>query len=281
MYLTCRVCKKIKLPEEYEYRKDTGKHRTECKDCRVTVKRMKRKGEPNIKDTGLFFTDPHMPFHHPDMIPFLSSVDDVYKPKWFVCGGDEVDNHWGNFHQIDPSVPNPDAELEMAREAMAELTGRFPNVQAVISNHGDLALRKCIKGNFPSQLTPTYHEITQAPDTWTWQEKVRIGNVLFEHGDKTTSANPFLHAQNMSLFLGEPVNVMMGHNHSRFELVMNRFGYDNIWGAYGGCLINLTLPAFKYWRSKPVALGCVVFLDGMPKHIPMRLDLHNRWTGDL
>lgn len=38
----CRICSEVKPLSEYEERNDSGKHRTECRDCRATAEVARR-----------------------------------------------------------------------------------------------------------------------------------------------------------------------------------------------------------------------------------------------
>ena len=39
----------------------------------------------------LIISDTHIPYHHPDLIPFLKDLKEIYKPDRVIHIGDEVD----------------------------------------------------------------------------------------------------------------------------------------------------------------------------------------------
>ena len=50
----------------------------------------------------LIISDTHIPYHHPDLIPFLKDLKEIYKPDRVIHIGDEVDKHAMSFHDSDP-----------------------------------------------------------------------------------------------------------------------------------------------------------------------------------
>lgn len=45
----CRICQTTKPLDDFYYRKDVGKHRSECKECLIEMHRYKKLGVCNIK----------------------------------------------------------------------------------------------------------------------------------------------------------------------------------------------------------------------------------------
>ena len=54
----------------------------------------------------LIISDTHCPYHHEDLIPFLTAIKKKYKPDRVVHIGDETDKHGLNFHGQDPDLPS-------------------------------------------------------------------------------------------------------------------------------------------------------------------------------
>ena len=78
-------------------------------------------------------------------------------------------------------------------------------------------------------------------------------------------------------------NLMVGHNQGNYSIEYTASSSHLYWGAYGGCLIDKDSYAFAYGKHslrKPV-IGCTVILDGRPLLVPMLLDKHGRWVGQL
>lgn len=230
----------------------------------------------------LFFTDSHSPYHHPDILEFLIAVKDECKPTMIINGGDEVDNHALSFHNSDPNLDAPGAELENARLFISDLHDVFPDMRICESNHGSLHYRRAKAHGIPVQYLRTYREIL-FPDGggegWSWHENIRIE---MEYGRDLQ----FQHSCTGDLLKGaahENANLYVGHEHSKFGIGYGANAYETYYSVYGGCTLDTQAMAFAYGKlfpNKPV-LGCVVIKDGVPYAIPLRTDKHNRWIGSL
>jgi len=70
----------------------------------------------------LVISDCHFPFAHPDWHKFLTKLKSKYRPTTIVQIGDEVDFHSINVnHVIDPDLPSPKDELELAKKDIQKL----------------------------------------------------------------------------------------------------------------------------------------------------------------
>jgi len=56
----------------------------------------------------LFISDMHVPYHHPNTVPFLKMLKDRYSPTRIICLGDEVDKHGLSFHGSRIGIPHLD-----------------------------------------------------------------------------------------------------------------------------------------------------------------------------
>jgi len=230
----------------------------------------------------LYFTDLHAPYQHPDALDFLRAVDARYHPSMYICGGDEVDNHALSFHNSDPNLDSAGVELDQAREFLAELHDYFPDVRICESNHGSLHYRRAKAHGIPVQYLKTYRDIlfpSGDGKQWSWHDNIRIE---MQYGKDLQ----FQHQCNGDLIKGaahEDCNLIVGHEHSKFGIGYAASAGGAYWSVYGGCLLDIDSMAFAYgklFNNKPV-LGAVIIQDGVPHCIPMRVDAHNRWTGDL
>ena len=128
---------------------------------------------PEIARSILVIPDQHMPYHHQDMIAFLSTVKDAFKPDVVVNLGDELDHHALSFHDSDPNLDSAGAELERARPVLLELAKLFPQQLVCNSNHGSMHYRRAKAHGIPVQYLRRYREVL-FPDGggegWSWQD---------------------------------------------------------------------------------------------------------------
>ena len=233
---------------------------------------------------GLVISDLHAPYQHPDGLPFLYRVKDIFGPFTdYFSVGDETDGHGWSYHEPDPSLPNSDLEFEMARKFMKQLYEFTEHKCKVMkSNHGALAYRKSKTGRIPSQImAQAYERALDAPPGWSWHqqyiaETIR-GPVLLHHG--FSSSNSWLVAKERGM------SVITGHHHTKFSLHQEYVHSLNrtIYAAQIGCLIDVNSDAFKYAENnkEKQRLGVLVLLDGVPILVSMNLNNLGRWVGRL
>ncbi len=121
----------------------------------------------------LVISDTHCPYHHPDLLPFLSSIRRKYKPDRVVHIGDECDKHGLNFHGQDSDLPSAGDELEQARRTIHEIEKLWPEVDLLHSNHGSLAYRRAFKAGLPRAYMRGYNEVLEVGPGWK-----KAGNLL-------------------------------------------------------------------------------------------------------
>lgn len=230
----------------------------------------------------LHICDTHAPYNHVDMIPFLAEVKHLYQPTRVIHGGDEVDNHALSFHDSDPNLDSAGPELHKARAVIKQLEELFPVVELVHSNHGSLVYRRAAKHGIPTEYLKSYREVL-FPDGggagWSWEEQIRIvlpngEDLQFQHQCSGDIMNAAAH---------ERCNIVLSHEHSKFEINYKASKSALYFGIYGGCLLDLKSLAFAYGKTHPKRpiIGCSVIVDSQPVLIPMILDQHGRWTGKV
>ena len=70
----------------------------------------------------LVISDCHFPFAHPDWHGYLTKLKSKYKPTHVIQIGDETDMHSINVsHIIDPDLPSPKDEYELAKKDLKKL----------------------------------------------------------------------------------------------------------------------------------------------------------------
>lgn len=238
---------------------------------------------PKLPDTILCIPDLQAPYHHPDALAFLSMVAQRYKPDQVVGIGDEVDFSFLSNHDKYPETDNPVPELEGALKFMEALFKLFPSALALTSNHvhGRLATARK-NGRIPPTMLRNWREIIGAPRGWEWYEEVRLGNYMFRHGDGWPKLTKAHLGYGVPDNYGQHFNVVHGHLHSLHGIEARLpVGDEDYYAAYTGCLINPRSKAFDYTKAPKNKLGCLVIIHGVPKRVPMRLDVIGRWIGQL
>lgn len=233
-------------------------------------------------DCILVIPDLHAPYQHPDALDFLIEVAAKYKPTRVINLGDETDGHALSFHDSDPNLDSAGVELHKARKFLNKLEKVFPVMQFCHSNHGSLIFRRAHKSGIPVEYIKSYREIlfpNGGGQGWTWHDCIRdtLPNgqaIQFQH----QSVGDYM--QNAA---HERCNIVLGHEHGKFQIEHKASKAALYWGLYSGCLIDSASLAFAYGKlfpKKPI-IGCSIIIDSQPILIPMLLDDKGRWVGKL
>lgn len=226
----------------------------------------------------LIISDTHIPYHHPDLIPFLTKIKKKYKPDKIVHIGDEIDKHAMSFHDSDPDLPSAGDELKQSLPIIKELEKLFPDMDLLDSNHGSLVYRRALKYGIPKAYLRNYNEFLEVGKRWKWHDDLTLktpsGPVYFCHGKV---ADVLKLAQSMGM------SCVQGHYHSSFNIKYYGNSLGLYFGLQVGCLINKDSLAFRYnktQRARPI-IGLGMIVNGLPKLVPMVLDKKGRWNGKI
>ena len=226
----------------------------------------------------LIISDTHIPYHHPDLIPFLKKIKSIYKPDRVIHIGDEVDKHAMSMHDSDPDLPSAGDELKQSIPVIKELEKLFPTMDLLDSNHGSLVYRRALKHGIPKAYLRNYNEFLQVGKGWKWHDDLTIktpgGPVYFCHGKV---ADVLKLAQSMGM------SCVQGHYHSSYNIKYYGNSLGLYFGLQVGCLINKDSLAFRYnktQRARPI-IGLGMIVNGLPKLVPMVLDNKGRWNGKI
>jgi len=226
----------------------------------------------------LIISDTHIPYHHPDLIPFLIKIKKEYKPDKIVHIGDEIDKHAMSFHDSDPDLPSAGDELKQSLPIIKELEKLFPDMDLLDSNHGSLVYRRALKYGIPKAYLRNYNEFLEVGKRWKWHDDLTLktpgGPVYFCHGKV---ADVLKLAQSMGM------SCVQGHYHSSFNIKYYGNSLGLYFGLQVGCLINKDSLAFRYnktQRARPI-IGLGMIINGLPKLVPMVLDKKGRWNGKI
>ena len=225
----------------------------------------------------LIISDTHIPYHHPDLIPFLKDLKEIYKPDRVIHIGDEVDKHAMSFHDSDPDLPSAGDELKQSLPIISDLEYLFPEMDLLDSNHGSLVFRRAYKHSIPKAYLKDYKDYLQVKN-WKWHDDLTIntpcGPVYFCHGKM---ADVFKLAQCMGM------STVQGHYHSSYSIKYFGNSLGLYYGLQVGCLVDKDSLAFRYnktQKARPI-IGTAVIIDGQPRLVPMILNSKGDWIGKI
>lgn len=210
----------------------------------------------------LFISDMHIPYHHPNTLPFLKMLKDRYEPTRVVCLGDELDKHALSFHDSDPDLMSAGDELRAALPVIKEVEKLFPVMDIIDSNHGSMVFRKAKHHGVPRHYLKSYNDVLEVGDGWKWHMDMTIelpdGQQVYIHHGKSADAIKTSQAMGMSH--------VCGHFHESFGVKY----WANPNGLYfainSGCLIDDSNYAFSYNNvnlKRPI-IGTSLIIDGVP-----------------
>jgi len=216
----------------------------------------------------LAIPDLHFPFAHPDAFRFLADLKKEFNPDIVVCLGDEVDFAALSFHDRDPDMPGARHEYEAALAQMHKLYRIFPDVLCCTSNHTSRGFRVAYKAGLPSSMLRGYREFLEAPQGWSWHDRIVINDCLYIHGDAASGP-----AGTRKLVSENRMSVVHGHFHSNAGVQYSASPFRQVFGCNAGCLIDVNAMAFRYgnkYASKGT-VGAAIIRGGKEAHfIPMR-----------
>ena len=237
-----------------------------------------------LPECVLLIPDLQAPYQLPDALQFLKMVADKYKPDAVLCIGDEVDFNFLSSYDKEPLIDEPERELEQAQEFMGKLFKMFPKAHSLTSNHVHGRLHGARKqARLLPQMLTKWEQLIGAPKTWGWYEEVRMGEVLFRHGDKWPTLTMTHLARAIPDKYGCPLSVVHGHVHSKIGVqAIMPYGDDEYWAAYTGCLMNPRSRAADYCKAMNLKLGTIVIKHGVVHKVPYRRDpVTMAWTRRL
>ena len=227
----------------------------------------------------LVISDLHFPFAHPDWFEFLSKLKKLYKPNHIIQIGDEADMHSINVsHIIDPDLPSPKDELELAKKDMRKLYKLFPKMVLLESNHGSMVYRRAISRGMSRSFIKSYNDIWGIGKGWVWKDKYQIntdkGRVLFAH----QFCKDILKA-----VASYSQSCVQGHFHTTSEIKFAGNEFHLNFGMTVGCLVDVKSLSMNYMKlnlKKPV-LSCGLITNGMPHLTPMYLKKSGSWDRNI
>lgn len=221
----------------------------------------------------------HLPYQHPDTIPFLTHVRDIVDPTLWINGGDEVDFHQLSYHESSNEAVGAEQERSQAYNYMQEFYRLSEGAPTLVlaSNHGSMVWRKAKSNNIPKHFIKSYEDVWGAPKEWRWVTKATLTlpngqRCRFAH---QMSVNMLTASQNLGM------NAVGAHHHNQLGFRYWNNGIEQMFGGHMGCLVDQDSIAMEYSNAniKQSVLGCVAIIDSEPVVFPMHLDENRRWIG--
>lgn len=213
------------------------------------------------------FSDPHIPFNHPNYLQFCIDTFKKFNVGPIVCSGDLVDNHALSRFQSEPCAKGAYDELNMSIDEVAKYVKAFPDVKLCLGNHDAIPARQAASVGIGQRYLKSFSEVLKLPETWEVSDEVIINNVLYKHGENCLGKDGALNAA-----IQERMSVVIGHSHSFGGCKYSANKRDTIFGLNVGCGIDVDAYAFVYGKHAKFrpTLGCgIVFNESYAIFVPM------------
>ena len=218
----------------------------------------------------LIFGDTHLPYHHPKLLSFLQNIKSKFNPERVFHTGDLADQYSFSSYSKLPEAENAPSEIKGIRKAVKEIGKLFPKMTIVSSNHDDRLYKRSRLAGIPKEIILPYKQLVGADHLdWNWvtDYQLRLPNkthlYIAHHRSSSSLA--------LSKALG--VNVVQGHEHTKFGINYTATPHGKLFSVDCGCLIGDNHYAFGYNKQsifRPV-LGCCMIINSHPILIPFDL----------
>lgn len=214
-----------------------------------------------MKPRILCIGDAHEPYAHPKYLDFCRRKADEFKCNTFISVGDFVENHAISYHERNPDLDGPKAELAMAIRKLTLWRKAFPDMQVCIGNHDSLPERKIMTAGLTAKTFTGYVNYYETPG-WKWKSEIIIPafhhRLWFKHSwAKGTMAKGGVGGY----------SIICGHTHTEAGVKWSQFPGHSSFSLYVGCGINMKSAAFDYAKHNgnlPV-ISCATIIDGEPQ----------------
>ena len=226
----------------------------------------RRKKSMSEKPVGVF-SDPHIPFNHPNYLQFCIDTFKKFGVGQVVCTGDLVDHHAISRFQSEPCAKGAYDELDMSIAEVSKYVKAFPKVRMCKGNHDAIPVRQAATVGIGERYLKSYSELLHLPKTWEIADEFIINDVLYKHGINCMGKDGAINSA-----IQERMSTVIGHSHAFGGCKYSANKRDIIFGMNVGCGIDIDAYAFaygKYDKNRPT-LGCgIVFDSGNAIFVPM------------
>ena len=229
-------------------------------------------------ETILCFADPHYPYQHQDLIPFLQALINQFNPNRIICLGDLIDAHALSSYQKEAKSCRARQEWLDTKKELKPLIKLIPELEITLGNHTMRHLKRAQEIDIPEEYFKSLNDIFELPNTWIFTDEIWIENTKFFHGEGFNGRYSAHHMLNTL-----SCNIVHGHLHSNAGINYRDNGIDVRWVLSCGCLVDTKSFAFTYGKNckdKPL-LGAALIINGVPMFFPMKLNNKGRWIGHL
>lgn len=214
------------------------------------------------------FSDPHIPFNHPNYLQFCIDTFRQYHVGRIVCLGDLVDFHAISRHETETCAKSPIDELDMTIAGVKQFTDAFPDVDFIPGNHDLIYIRQAATLGIDKRFLKSFKELFELPKKWRIHDDEYISDgILYKHGINCAGKNGAINTA-----IQERMSTVIGHSHAFGGCQYSANPRDIIFGLNVGCGIHISQYAFAYGKhakNRPT-LGCgVVFNSASAIFIPM------------
>lgn len=189
--------------------------------------------------------DLHCPASAKNGPAFAEKIFSKHKVDRIVQLGDDTDQAaFSTKYPMNPDMPSPGSELELAVKDLKRWSSRFKEVDVIESNHSLRYFKKALCAGLPSAVLRRYSEIMKWPSGWTYHEhgQLVIDGVHYIHEGFSSGSWMRAHEKIKS-------SVCMGHLH-RAGIVHSHSGYSlrkkKMFSFVAGCMIDNLSPHFDY-----------------------------------
>ena len=232
-----------------------------------------------IYKSVLIISDTHIPYHVPELIPYLKLLKKKYNPDKIIHIGDELDKHALSMWDSDPDLPSAGDELRISKKYIWELKKIFPEMTLLHSNHSSLIYRRALKHGMPRAYLRSYNEFLQVDKKWKWVDDLNLTlsdgtECYFVHG---------MASEGIKLAMQYGKNVCQFHFHSKFQIQYFSNPDNLVWSLQCGCLTKQSKLNFLYSKNHRLrfVIGTGAIINGQPRLYPMVLDKKGDWIGKI
>lgn len=215
-------------------------------------------------DNVLIISDLHAPFIRKGYLEHCKRIKEKHKCNKIIFIGDLIDNHYSSFWETNPDGLSAGDELESATIQLKKWYKEFPKAVVIIGNHDRLVLRKAFSSGVSKKWIRDYADVLETPN-WDFQIQYELDNVLYLHGEGCFNL--------INAVLNKRKNLVIGHFHSKAEIIYNASEKDLLWGMAVGSGVDDKTYAMEYGRFnlKKSIISCGVIINGNPYLEPMKL----------